>query len=208
MNIHEAIVQWEECDGVELFKEMGILEGSKIIDFGCGFGHYTKAAARAVGNDGTVIGIESNKQIVRTVKKELDALSLDNVELIPEKFVDKLSLDNSSADCVLLYDVIHGGGTNRFALYSEAQRVLKKNGILSILPFHLSNFRDEEGKKKKYKIEQIIKEVEDCGFYLKSVIEGKGIHFEKYHSPSFTKKEGVRFENLEVGSVLNFGVNG
>lgn len=89
-------------------------------------------------------------------------------------------------------------------MFKETNRVLKSNGILSILPFHLSNFRDKNGNKKKYKTDQLINEIVELGFILSNKIENRGIHFEKYHSPHYIQKGGVEFEELERGTIYNF----
>ncbi len=41
-------------------------------------------------------------------------------------------------------------------MIKESYRVLKDNVVLSILPFHFSNYRDKGGNKKKYKIDQLL----------------------------------------------------
>jgi mannitol/fructose-specific phosphotransferase system IIA component (Ntr-type) len=79
-------------------------------------------------------------------------------------------------------------------MIKESHRVLKTNGILSILPFHFSNFRDKSGNKKKYKIEQLINEIVDLGFVFSNKIENSGIHFEKYHSTYYIQKGAEIFQ--------------
>ena len=36
---------------------------------------------------------------------------------------------------------------NKYMLYDESHRILKAGGVLSILPVHLSNWRDRQGRK-------------------------------------------------------------
>lgn len=97
-----------------------------------------------------------------------------------------------------------GDGTHKTKLLSEAKRVLKKGGILSILPFHLSNFRDNEGKKKKYTYSKLISEIEEYGFRENCTYPFEGIHFEKCHTLYYINKGGVEFESLEKARILMF----
>lgn len=204
MNIHEQVKHWEENEGVELFREIGIGEGAIVVDYGCGFGHYAKAAAIVAANSGKVYAIDKDKGIIKYLNEIVNQLGTTNIIPIQYKFDESLSFEDSTVDCFLLYDILHGEGLNRFLLYKEIGRVLKPNGILSILPFHMSNFRDADGKKKKYKAEHLIEEVTNHGFTLSSVVKDKGMHFERYHSPHFISKGGVSFEELERGTIYNF----
>lgn len=203
MNTHEKIKHWEENQGVDILKSLGIKSGDYVIDFGCGFGHYMIPAAAIVEANGKVFALEKNKDILRYLNTLKADKNMVNVNCMYSKEENLLHFEDSSIDCILLYDILHGE-FNRFSLLKEANRVLKDNGILSILPFHLSNFRDRNGNKKKYNINQLINEITEFGFTLSNRIENMGIHFEKYHSPYYIEKGGVEFEELERGTIYNF----
>ena len=88
-------------------------------------------------------------------------------------------------------------------ILEEAKRTLKNGGILAVLPFHLSNFRDKNKKKCKYTYKKLIDEICDYGFtYTEKNLQG--IHFEKVYSPYYQQKGGVTFESLERGKMLIF----
>lgn len=204
MDIHEKVVDWEQNEGVDVLKEIGIEEGFIVADFGCGFGHYTRATSYVIGDTGKVYGIDINRNMIKYIESKIKEDDTKNIITDLTQGEYELKFEDSSVDCILFYDVLHGGNMDRFSLIKEAHRVLKKGGILSILPFHLSNFRDENSKKKKYKIEKIIDEISEAGFSLKSQVVDKGIHFEKYHSQHYIKQGGVDFDSLERGSIYNF----
>lgn len=204
MNIHEKIINWEKNEGVDVLKNIGIKEGFNVADFGCGFGHYTMATSFVIGETGKIYAIDNNKKIIKLLETKIKENDIKNIITILTQGEYELKFDDSSIDCVLFYDVLHGGNMDRFTMVREAYRVLKKGGILSILPFHLSNFRDENGKKKRYKIEKIIDEISKEGFSYKGEIIKDGVHFEKYHSQHYIKQGGVQFESLERGSIYNF----
>ncbi|XMB86803.1 class I SAM-dependent methyltransferase [Mycoplasmatota bacterium WC44] len=204
MKKNEKIRQWEVSEGVEIIREIGVNEGANVIDFGCGFGHYSLAASIAVGKSGNIYAIDNNKGILNYVETRINDLSLTNITTIHKDETSFYDFDGSTIDCIMLYDILHGANTDRFEILKEACRILKNEGKLSILPFHLSNFRDKDGRKKKYKIEHLINEICDFEFELSSTIDGRGVHFEKYHSPYYMKKGGIDFEDLERGIIYNF----
>jgi len=204
MNNHEKVRHWEENEGVDILKSIGTKEGASIIDFGCGFGHYALSASQAVGEDGKVYAVDIDKRILNFVEEGISGREIANITIVHSKERDVLDFQSDEIDCILLYDILHGENINRLKFLTEVHRVLREDGILSILPFHLSNFRDVNGNKKKYSIKRLVQEICDLGFQLSGKIEGRGVHFEKYHSPHYIKKGGIDFEDLERGTILNF----
>ena len=89
-------------------------------------------------------------------------------------------------------------------LFEESHRVLKTGGCLSILPVHLSNWRDRAGKKKTYSLKMIIEEVQSYGFEYAGTCSQKGVHWEKCHTLYYIKKGNITFDALEKVGVVNF----
>jgi ubiquinone/menaquinone biosynthesis C-methylase UbiE len=204
MDTHGKIKFWEQNDGVELLKLIGVKNGDHLIDFGCGFGHYSFPSSIVVEEQGKVYAIDSNKEILKYIEKVIKEENLSNIEVIYSKEKTVLNFEDSIIDCILFFDILHGENIDRFSMIKESHRVLKSNGILSILPFHLSNFRDKNGNKKKYSIGPLISEITDLGFAFSNEIKNCGVHFEKYHSPHYIQKGGIDFEELERGTIYNF----
>ncbi|WP_310830990.1 class I SAM-dependent methyltransferase [Paenibacillus pedocola] len=207
MSIHEKVQQWEREEGVRLFQNLGLPRNAAILDYGCGFGHYSIAASRFLGGkDGQVYAVDINKDCLKHVSKVADEEGLVNIITAGGNKDYSFNFSNDVFDMIMFYDLLHGDGFHRFTLYEEASRTLKKGGILSILPFHLSNFRDKEGKKTSYSYRKLVLEAQDYGF---TEIGEKplGIHFEKYHSAYYINKGGVEFENLERAEILNLQKN-
>ncbi|MBK1813018.1 class I SAM-dependent methyltransferase [Clostridium sp. YIM B02505] len=203
MDIHERIKLWERQDGLSLFDNLGLANDSNILDYGCGFGHYSVLASRAICR-GRVYAVDINKGCLNHINEVIKLEELNNIELKMGNKDYSLDFEDDYFDMIMYYDILHGNGFHRFTLLEEAQRTLKKNGILSILPFHMSNFTDKDGKKKKYSYEKLVKEVEAYGFQVITSLSKIGIHFEKYHSPYYISKGGITFDDLEKAEILTF----
>lgn len=210
MNIHERMSSWQENDGVKLFRDMNISSDAIVVDFGCGYGEYTIAIALSLKNKGTVFAIDKDNKALKILKNKVDEYNLKNVKIIKNNGELEIDCENETIDIVMMYDVIHGNDLKtklpiRYALFKEAWRVLKENGIFSVAPFDCEYLRDLNGKRKKYSINQLIQEIEECGFKLESKHDG-AIHFEKYHSPYQWKihNDDLKFEDLETGYIYNF----
>ena len=65
MIIHNKIKKWETVDGPKLMKEIGITSRCKILDIGCGFGHYTIAIQSILEGNGKVIALDKNNHVLK-----------------------------------------------------------------------------------------------------------------------------------------------
>jgi SAM-dependent methyltransferase len=65
-----------------LFDRLGPLEGSKVVELGCGPRGYLDALSERVGPGGTVVGVERNAEAVRLARQLVAERGLDNVQLV------------------------------------------------------------------------------------------------------------------------------
>lgn len=115
-------------------KKAGVKEGQTILDFGCGPGHYTIAAAKMVGAKGKVYALDIHPLAVQSVEKKAKQEVLTNITTILSD--RNTGLPDSSIDIALAYDMI-SMVKDKEALARELHRVLKPNGILSVLVEHI-----------------------------------------------------------------------
>ena len=128
---------------------------------------------------------------------------MKNITLINKEVHNLGDFENASLDLVLLYDALHGDdGKGKYMLFEESSRILKSGGCLSILPVHLSNWRDREGKKKTYSLKMIKDEVQGYGFEYARTCGQKGVHWEKCHTLYYIKKGTITFDALERVDVM------
>lgn len=204
MNIYKEVKSWQRVEGVELFKDLGLNDNPLILDYGCGYGHYTFPAARALNYKGTVFAVDIDTKCLHYVKETAADENLSNIKVSLANTNYTLNFSNESLDMILYYDLFHGNGYHRFTLLKEAKRTLKYNGILSILPFHLSNFKDKNGFIREYSYDEIIKEILEYGFIRLNTQPKIGIHFDKYPIPTYISNNDIDFQELERGEILTF----
>jgi ubiquinone/menaquinone biosynthesis C-methylase UbiE len=115
-------------------KQAGVKEGQTILDFGCGPGHYAIAAAKMVGAKGKVYALDIHPLAVQSVEKKAKKEGLTNIVTIVSDRDTRLP--DQSMDIALAYDMI-SMVKDKEALAKEVHRVLKPNGILSVLVEHI-----------------------------------------------------------------------
>ncbi|RLD17643.1 MAG: hypothetical protein DRI36_03275 [Caldiserica bacterium] len=172
--MNRDVKTWIEDNGIKFLQEIGIKKSYKIVDFGCGEGHYTIPLAKVVGNKGKVYGIDKDKVVLSKLKEISEKMNLKNVELVNSD--TKIPLKESSVDVVLCYDVIHyEKRTKREEIYKEIYRILKPEGFFSLYPKHHKD--DYPLKELSFlSLKDIIEEVEKTGFQLKEKLTKRCLH--------------------------------
>ena len=118
----------------KILAEVNIEPGFSILDYGCGPGSYTTAAAKLVGEAGMVYALDIHPLAIKQVQKAAARKKLTNVEAILSDCAT--GLPDESIDIVLLYDTLHDLSEPDKVL-AELHRVLKPDGILSFSDHHL-----------------------------------------------------------------------
>lgn len=117
-----------------ILHEAGIGPGMTVLDFGCGPGGFTLAAARLVGAEGRVHAFDVHPLAAKTVHDRAIKQGLDNVRV---SCTDSIAgIAPGTLDAVLLYDILHDLPRPEEIL-AAAHRALKPRGTLSVSDHHL-----------------------------------------------------------------------
>lgn len=118
-------------DPVDVLGVFGLDRGVQdLVEFGCGYGTFTLAAAGIAA--GTVHALDIEPEMVSVVQEKCREAGIDNVRATVRDFVaDGAGLAENSVDAVLLFNILHH--ENPVALMKEALRVLKPNGRLAVI---------------------------------------------------------------------------
>ena len=118
----------------EALRQVGILPGHTVLDFGCGPGGYSLAAARLVGPTGKVYALDSNPLAVRAVQRAAGKERLGNITAaLADSAAD---LPNRSVDVAVLHDVLHLLA-DPAGVIAGLHRVLKREGRLWVGDHHM-----------------------------------------------------------------------
>lgn len=110
--------------------QLGVVEGSVVVDFGAGSGHYTIAAAKKAGTDGTVYAIDIQNDLLTRLK---DHARTEGVPGIVKTYRGDLEhiggsqLRDSMADRVIVANILFQVD-DKETLLRECFRVLKPKG--------------------------------------------------------------------------------
>jgi ubiquinone/menaquinone biosynthesis C-methylase UbiE len=111
-----------------------IKPGDVILDYGCGPGSYSIAAAKIVGPSGKIYASDINPSAIKEVNKRTLKNELKNVETIQTDC--KTGLEPNSIDVIICFDVLHGI-EDKICILKEFYRVLKPESILSFDDHHM-----------------------------------------------------------------------
>jgi len=192
MVTNKKMKTWETADGVKFLKRVDCKPSQAVLDFGCRVGHYTIPAAKVVGNDGVVYAVDKDQAALDELQQKASRLNLKNIRIVNTSGQTEIGLDNGSTDVVLFYDVLHYHKKgDREKLYTEAYRILKQNGLLSVYPKHTL----EDNPEKEFidlTVEKIKQEIQDSDFI-----------FDKKHCGLISHDD-----SFNQGCVLNFRKTG
>jgi arsenite methyltransferase len=131
----EATVAALPDSAVEAFAGVGnpfslaaLQPGERVVDLGSGGGFDCFVAARQVGSEGRVVGIDMTEEMLRRSRAAATAVGVRNVEF-RQGVIEDLPIESGSVDVVISNGVINLCADKR-RVFAEAMRVLKPGGRL------------------------------------------------------------------------------
>jgi len=135
----------------EIVNQAGIKPGFHVLDYGCGPGSYSIAAADMVGRSGKVYALDIKPLAVKMVKDKAEKKGLKNLETLLSDCAT--GLPDESIDFVILYDIFHGLSEPE-SILQELHRVLKPDGKLSFSDHHLKKGTDQIESKGLFRLSE------------------------------------------------------
>lgn len=124
-------------DAAKILEQAGLNKGATVLDIGCGDGYFSVAASRIVGSAGKVYALDSFRQSLSALKKEIADKDILNIEPTLADATEEIPIPDESIDFSLMVNVLHGFIANEEmkSTMKEVTRVLKTGGTLAIVDF-------------------------------------------------------------------------
>ena len=123
---------WEGFfDAPHILRQPGFGEiDGDVVEFGCGYGTFTVAAAGMTR--GTVLALDIEPEMVEATALKARELGLQNVRVVLRDFVaEGTGLPDGAVDFAMLFNILHA--ENPMRLLREAFRVLQPGGKVGVI---------------------------------------------------------------------------
>ena len=153
--------QWPQ----RVVEDLGLKEGSRVADIGCGRGYFTFRLAKAVGEKGKVFATEISSRSLKSVANRVKKDKLANVETVLAAPVDtKLAVN--SLDAAIIVNVYHHAAKgDRPALTKSIAKALRPGGYLYIIDWRFdAKIKYDIGRRVPRK--ELLQVVKDAGLTL------------------------------------------
>lgn len=117
-----------ECIVKSMFGIDGCL--GDVVEFGCGYGTFTIPAARY--STGTIYALDIEPELIDILRQKAKEQSFTNIKAEVRDFVSYgTGLESSTQSHAMIFNLLHI--ENPLELLTEAYRVLRKDGKLSVI---------------------------------------------------------------------------
>jgi arsenite methyltransferase len=119
--------------------------GDTVLDLGSGGGLDCFLAAKQVGPNGRVIGVDMTPEMLERARAAADRMGISNVEF-RSGLLEQLPIQDASVDVILSNCVINLA-PDKDAVFQEAFRVLKPGGLFSVSDIIIQGELSEQSRQ-------------------------------------------------------------
>lgn len=166
--IRESRQREEDCQ--KMLENLGIKPGMTICDMGCGNGFYSLKMAEMVGENGKILAVDIQSEMLRLLKARAEEEGIENIELILGD-IDNPKLPEGKVDLILCVDVYHEF-SHPVEMLASMRQSLKPDGKIVLLEFRMEDPNVPIKLLHKMSKKQMLLEYEANGFQLAKQFDG------------------------------------
>lgn len=157
--------------------QMGLKTGQTAADFGSGAGFFTVAAAKMVGNTGTVYAVDVQQSKLTATFSAAAQQGFNNVQIVQADLDQPIKgIADTSCDAVILASILHEV-KNRDMLLKNAYRVLKSGGLLLAVEWKPEHTLFGPSLDKRISEQQLEQELAAIGLHKVKSIPADSGHY-------------------------------
>ncbi len=133
---------------LEILEAVGLREGMRVADVGCGVGVFALPAALLVGGDGIVYAIDPQEAMLSILRERASATRAENIRPLRSS-EERIPIPDGTLDLALMVDVLHeleGDGTLK-----EVRRILRPGGTLVVIDWRRDG-REDMGPPREERV--------------------------------------------------------
>lgn len=166
--IRESRQREEDCQ--KMLENLGVKPGMTICDMGCGNGFYSLQLAKMVGNEGKILAVDIQSEMLRLLKARAEEQGIENIELVLGD-IDDPKLPEGKVDLIMCVDVYHEF-SHPEEMLAGMRKSLKPDGMIVMLEFRMEDPKVPIKTLHKMNKKQILREYKLNGFQLAKEFDG------------------------------------
>jgi ubiquinone/menaquinone biosynthesis C-methylase UbiE len=163
--------KWQNPEAI--LKGIGAKSGITFADVGCGNGFFTIPAAKIIGQEGKVYGVDINSRAIDVLRERAIAEGIFNVNLIVGRAED-IIICSQCADVIFFGIVLHDF-QDASKVLQNARKIIKNNGRLVNLDWKQEPMDFGPPLNKRFDEATAMSLISKAGFKVES-IEDSGLY--------------------------------
>lgn len=165
--------KWQDAESI--LTNIGLRQGFTFIDIGCGEGFFTLPAAKLVGKDGKVYGLDVDDEAISRLKQKAAEENVKNLILTSGE-AEETVLCRACADIVFFSIVLHDFSDPTKVLVN-AKHMLKPTGRLVNMDWKKEHMEIGPPLRIRFSVEHAGKLIEAAGFKMEKSREAGPYHY-------------------------------
>jgi ubiquinone/menaquinone biosynthesis C-methylase UbiE len=158
-----------------ILTDIGLSSGLNFMDVGCGEGFFTLPAARIVGSEGRVYGVDIDSERIDDLRAKAAGEGLTNVELKAGR-AEEIVFCRGCADIVFFANVLHDF-EEPVSVLKNARKMLKDQGKLVNLDWKKMDTPFGPPLSIRFDEPTATRLIEPCGFKVETVRDSGPYHY-------------------------------